>query len=138
MAQDNEKVALAFIATLMAGTPDESLYESTATAQHNFDAGPGPIQDGFKSIKFIKRFVPDFRFDDMRVHSSQRSATLQYVIRGSLGDGATLEVPACIVLAFSNDGRITSLEEYLDTAQIQGLSDLMASAAERRAVDRTA
>jgi hypothetical protein len=138
MVHDNEQVARAFIAALMAGTPDESLFEATATGQHNFDAAPGPIQDGFKSTRFIRRFVPDFRFDEMRVHPSERACTLQYVIRGSLPDGSVLEAPACIVLTFSPGGRIASLEEYLDTAQVRGLSDLMAAAPERRAVDRTA
>lgn len=132
MGQQQEKVALEFVAGMMAGTPDASLYEETATAQHNFDAGPGPLQDGFKSAAFIRTLVPDFRFADMRVHSSQRACTLQYVIRGSLPEGATLEAPGCIVLSFSDRGRIASLEEYVDTAQLRPLSDLMARRRPRR------
>jgi hypothetical protein len=120
-----EKVALDFLAALMAATPDEALYESWATGQHNFDAGPGPIQDGFKSMKLIRRSVPDFRFDDLRLHPSPGSCTLQYVIRGTLPDGVLLEAPACIVFTFSEAGKVASLEEYVDTAQLSSLSELL-------------
>ena len=123
-----EKVAVDFVAALMAGAPNEDLYEDWATGQHNFDAGPAPLEDGFKSIRLLHQFVPDFRFDDLRVHPSSRSCTLQYVIRGTLPDGALLEAPACIVLTYSDAGKIASLEEYLDTAQLRSLSKLMAGA----------
>jgi ketosteroid isomerase-like protein len=76
-------------------------------------------------MKLIRRFVPDFRFDDLRVHPSSGSCTLQYVIRGTLPDGVRLEAPACIVLTFSEAGKVASLEEYLDTAQLRSLSELM-------------
>jgi hypothetical protein len=127
MGDKEEKVALGFIATLMAETPDEELYEASATAQHNFDAGPGPIQAGYKSIRFIRTFVPDFRFEDVRVHSGERSCTLQYVVRGTLPAGGTIEAPTCTVLTFSETGRIATLEEYLDTNQLKSLTDLMAA-----------
>jgi hypothetical protein len=120
-----EKVARDFVAALMAATPDEALYESWATGQHNFDAGPGPLQDGFKSMELIRGFVPDFRFDDLRVHPSPGACTLQYVIRGTLPDGVRLEAPACIVLTFSDTGKVATLEEYLDPGQLSGLSRLM-------------
>jgi hypothetical protein len=127
MGDKEEKVALGFIATLMAETPDEELYEASATAQHNFDAGPGPIQAGYKSIRFIRTFVPDFRFEDVRVHSGERSCTLQYVVRGTLPAGGSIEAPTCTVLTFSEAGRIATLEEYLDTNQLKSLTDLMAA-----------
>jgi hypothetical protein len=126
MGDKEEKVALSFIAALMAETPDAELYEATATAQHNFDAEPGPIQAGFKSIRFIRKFVPDFRFDDVRVHSGEGSCTLQYLVRGTL-PGGRLEAPTCMVLTFSDAGRIATLDEYIDTNQLKSLTDLMAA-----------
>jgi ketosteroid isomerase-like protein len=36
------------------------------------------------------------------------------VLRGTVGDGVPVEIPACLV-ATIRDGRITRLDEYLDS-----------------------
>jgi ketosteroid isomerase-like protein len=44
----------------------------------------------------------------------------QHVLRGTAPDGTPLEVPAMMRVTVA-DGRITRLEEYLDTAQVAAL-----------------
>ena len=60
------------------------------------------------------------RYEEMRVQPTPSGYVEQHVLRGTLRDGSTLEVPACLVVTVV-DGLITRLDEYIDTAGIANL-----------------
>ena len=116
--------AARLIAALDAATVDESVITDDAIAWHNFDEIDMPIRDAFGSVVVIREKVPDFRFDDRRYHVAGDVTVVQYTLRGTLPDGAVAAAPATMVVHTSG-GRVTRIEEYLDTAQLMPILALL-------------
>jgi uncharacterized protein len=60
--------------------------------------------------------LPERRYDIVRRERLSDGFLQQHVLRGTTRSGATLEMPACLVVRVEQ-GRITRLDEYLDVAQ---------------------
>lgn len=116
--------AARLLAALDAATVDESVITDDGKAWHNFDGIDMPIRDAFGSVTTIRTKVPDFRFDAPRYHEAGDTTTVQYTLRGTLPDGSEAAAPACLVVHTSG-GRVTRIEEYLDTAQLAPILALL-------------
>ncbi len=64
--------------------------------------------------------IAELRYEEVRRHATPTGFVQQHVLRGRAPNGTPLEVPACIVCAVAG-GRITRLDEYLDSAQLEAL-----------------
>lgn len=84
--------------------------------------------ESYQAVRAIREVCPDFDFHDVRGHDAGNGVSIaQYVILGTLPDGSALQAPGVLV-AYSVDGRITRLQEYLDTGQLAPLFVLLAPA----------
>lgn len=73
--------------------------------------------ESYQAVRAIREVCPGFDFHDVRGHDAGDGVSIaQYVILGTLPDGSALRAPGVLV-AYSVDGRITRLQEYLDTGQ---------------------
>lgn len=68
-------------------------------------------------LGWVTKNIAGLRYEDVRRHATPSGFVQQHVLRGTAPSGAPLEVPACIVCAVAN-GRITRLDEYLDSAHV--------------------
>ncbi len=97
------------------------IYADDAVIWHNNDGVEQSPEQNLRVLRWVVRNVKDLRYEDIRRHETPTGFVQQHVLRGFAPNGTALEIPACIVCTVV-DGRITRLDEYLDSAQIAPLT----------------
>ena len=83
---------------------------------HNDDLLEQSVEDNLKVLRGLHRAVSDLRYDVVRRAGTPDGVLQQHVLRGRLPNGADVELHAAMYLQV-RDGRITRIEEYLDSAR---------------------
>ncbi|HKA05561.1 MAG TPA: nuclear transport factor 2 family protein [Acidimicrobiales bacterium] len=112
-----------FVAALEANDTEtlEALYAPELTVWHNFDQVEQTREQNLATLAWVSRKMPDRRYDEIRRVVTPDGYIQQHVLRGTAPDGTKLEVPA-ILRIYLGGGRITRVEEYLDTAHTAPLT----------------
>ena len=112
------EIAERFFAAIEAADPDaiRSCYAPDARIWHNFDGVEQTVDENLKVLAWMAPRLQNRHYDVLRREVLPTGFMQQHVLRGDLIDGTAFEMPACVVCQVSN-GRITRLEEYLDSAQ---------------------
>ncbi|MBT8077804.1 MAG: nuclear transport factor 2 family protein [Gammaproteobacteria bacterium] len=97
------------------------IYAPDARIWHNFDQALQSVEDNIKTLEWIHGKLSDLEYDIVRREPIPGGFYQQHVLRGKLATGADFAMPACAIVKIEN-GRIASLDEYLDTAHTQPLS----------------
>lgn len=121
-AEDNLALAERFMAALEAcdvATVRE-LYAPDARIWHNFDQALQPVEDNIRSLEWMHRRLTGITYDIVRREPIPDGFCQQHVLRGTLPSGEPFAMPACAIIKVE-DGRIVSLDEYLDTAHTKPL-----------------
>lgn len=123
MDDDKLDVAARFFHAVETGNIDEvaRIYAPQARIWHNFSRRVQTVEENLKVLRWMDRKLPGRRYEVTRRLSIPGGFMQQHVVRGTLADGTDFAMPACVV-CLVEDGRITSLEEYLDPAQAAVLS----------------
>lgn len=117
---DDEQVAQAFLAAVVAGDTDtlRTIYTPDATIWHN---GPGNdggstqgVEENLRTLRWLSRTLRGFRYTAVRRDPLPGGYLQRHVLRGTLPDGIEIELAACLI-ATVTDGRIARIEEYADT-----------------------
>lgn len=98
------------------------IYAPDAVIWHNNDQAEETPERNLRVLGWVTKNVQNLRYEDVRRHATPTGFVQQHVLRGTAPNGTPLEVPACVVCEV-RDGRITRLDEYLDsahTAPLQG------------------
>src|SRR5580698_9488249 len=113
----SEELVIRFFAALEAGDIDtlRKIYAPDAVIWHNDDLIEQPVEDNLKVLQGLHRAVSGLRYDIVR-RVPTADGVLQHVLRGRLPNGAEVELHAAMYLQV-RDGRITRIEEYLDSAK---------------------
>ena len=93
-----------------------SLYATDATVWHNFDGVAQTVDQNLRVLAWVAAGVEGLRYEDVRRRVTPDGWVQQHVLRGTAANGEPLEIEACIVFTVA-DGRITRVDEYLDSAQ---------------------
>jgi ketosteroid isomerase-like protein len=121
---ERETFALAdrFFAAITSGdtTALRALYAPDAAIWHNFDGKAQTVDENLRVLAWISKNVQGLRYEDVRRQVTPTGWVQQHVLRGSAPNGKPLEIAACIVFAVAA-GRVTRIDEYLDSAQIAAL-----------------
>ncbi len=96
------------------------LYAPDAVIWHNFDQKAQSVDENLRVLEWIAANVRNLRYEEISRIVTPQGWVQQHVLRGTAPNGKPLEVPACIVFSV-RAGRVTRVEEYLDTAQIAPL-----------------
>jgi ketosteroid isomerase-like protein len=96
------------------------LYTPDVAVWHNHDGLEQRLEVNLKVLGWLHRTVADKRYEDVRRMPTPTGFVEQHVLRGTAPDGEPLEVPACLVVTV-RDGRISRVEEYVDSAHIAAL-----------------
>jgi len=94
-----------------------AIYADDAVIWHNSDGLSSTREENIETLRGFIRFVPERSYRDRRVQVSTDGFTQQHVLHGVRRDGTPVSLAACIVCSVE-DGRITRLDEYFDTAAL--------------------
>ncbi|MGW4032661.1 nuclear transport factor 2 family protein [Streptomyces sp. NPDC004838] len=94
-------------------TPDTVIWHNTT----NREIGP---EDNYRVLRWLSGLLTDMRYEEERRHETADGFVQQHVLRGTVPDGSSIEVRACLV-ATVRDDRIVRLDEYLDSAASRAL-----------------
>ena len=105
------------VAAIAAGDVDgvRAIYAPDATIWHNFDQRDQTVDENLATLADLHRRASDLQYTEIRRIVTEDGFVQQHVLTG-VARGGALAMPAMIRF-FVRDGRITRLEEYLDTRQ---------------------
>lgn len=128
----SEELVVRFFAALEAGDIEalRAIYAPDALIWHNDDLVEQSVEDNLKVLQGLHRAVSGLRYDVIRRAPVADGVLQQHVLRGTLSNGAEAELHAAMYLQV-RDGRITRIEEYLDSgkrAAIRAAREALAAA----------
>lgn len=105
--------------SIMAGDVEgvRALYAPECVVWHNNDGVEQPAEDNLRTLAWVTRNIRELRYEEIRRQATETGFVQQHVLRGIAPNGKALEVPACLVGTVA-DGKITRLDEYLDSAAL--------------------
>jgi uncharacterized protein len=114
----SEDVVVSFFAALEAGDIGtlREIYAPDALIWHNDDLLEQSVEDNLRVLQGLHRAVAGLRYDVIRRAAVTDGVLQQHVLRGTLPGGAEVELHAAMYLQV-RDGRVTRIEEYLDSAK---------------------
>lgn len=118
---DHLAVADRLFAAITAADVDavRAVYAPDAQIWHNTDGVTQSAEENLVVLRWVTSHVKQLRYEDVRRAATPDGFVQQHVLRGTVGDVA-IEIPACIV-ATIRAGRITRLDEYIDSAHVKPL-----------------
>lgn len=122
MTTDPLTVADRLFGAIEAGDVDavRDLYAPAAEIWHNTDGVVQTPEQNLRTLAWVVQHLRDRSYDDVRRSATDDGFVQQHVLRATTADGRRVELPACIVCTVV-DGRITRLDEYLDSAHVTRL-----------------
>jgi len=103
------------------GDAVRAIYHPEARIWHNFDLAYQSVEDNVRTLGWMHHKLPKLQYDIVRLEALPTGYLQQHVLRGEMEDGTPIALYACVTCTVE-DGRITSLEEYLDPAQVAPLT----------------
>ena len=112
-------LAKRLFAAITAGDVDaaRAIYAPDAIIWHNNDGATQTVDQNLATLAWIAGNVKDFRYEDVRCEATDSGFVEQHITRGITPKGTEFAFPACIVGTIV-DGRITRIDEYLDSAHL--------------------
>ena len=119
---DHLKVAERLINAITAGDVEavRQVYAPECVIWHNNDNVEQAVDANLAVLQWVVQHVRNLRYEEIRRQRTESGFVEQHVLRGTAPNGAELHIPACLVCTV-RDGRITRLDEYLDTAHLKPL-----------------
>jgi len=97
------------------------IYAPHTKIWHNFDNLTQSVDENLAVLKGVVANVEEISYTEIRRQPTPSGFIQQHVLRGKVkASGKEIAIPACIVCKVEN-GRITRLDEYLDSAQTAAL-----------------
>ena len=97
------------------------IYAPDARIWHNFDNKYQTIDENMRGMYWIHKRLSGIDYDVVRLVELPDGYLQEHVLRGKLPSGENFAMPACVICTVQ-DGRVTSLREYLDLTQTQPLT----------------
>ncbi|HYC57041.1 MAG TPA: nuclear transport factor 2 family protein [Candidatus Binatia bacterium] len=97
-----------------------SIYAPGAVVWHNHDGIAQPVDENLATLGAFIAASRERRYEVSRLAAFEGGFVQQHVLTAVSNKGASFELPACVVCKVEC-GRITRLDEYFDSAQVQTL-----------------
>jgi ketosteroid isomerase-like protein len=88
---------------------------------HNYDGVEQTLDENMQVLGWLVSTFPTRSYDEVRRHEFDGGFVQQHVLRLTKADGTVVPLPACMVVAVA-DGKITRIDEYLDSAHAAALA----------------
>ena len=95
-------------------------YAPSAKLWHNTDNIEQTVDANIKILEWFIRTLPDRNYRVLRREALKDGFLQQHVLEATLPDGTKWKMSACVVVKMEN-GLITRLDEYLDSAEAKAL-----------------
>ena len=117
--------AQTFMAAIQAGDAPKvrDCYAPDAKIWHNHDNKEQTVEQNLKSLDWFMRKLPARRYEVLHRDALKDGFVQQHVLHATLPDGTAWAMAACVVVRMAG-GKITRLDEYLDSAQAAALQVL--------------
>jgi ketosteroid isomerase-like protein len=96
------------------------IYAPDARIWHNFDDKLQSVDENMKSMHWMHRRLSKLNYDIQNRVALPDGFLQQHILRGTLASGEEFALHACAICKVEN-GKITELAEYLDTAATRPL-----------------
>lgn len=97
------------------------IYAPHTKIWHNFDNLAQSVDENLAVLNWMVANIAKISYTEIQRHPTPTGFVQQHVLRGKVkASGKEIAIPACIVCKVEN-GRITRLDEYLDSAQTAAL-----------------
>ena len=93
----------------------KNIYTPDTKIWHNNDGIAQSVEQNLAVLKWVISNIKNVKYTEVRLQPTPSGFVQQHVLRGRFKD-TDIALPACIV-ATVEDGHITRLDEYLDSAQ---------------------
>ncbi|HXQ11258.1 MAG TPA: nuclear transport factor 2 family protein [Caulobacteraceae bacterium] len=115
--QDVLDLADRFLTAIETGDLEtvRACYAPHAKIWHNFDGVEQTVEQNLRVLGWFARTLPNRRYRVKRRETTRDGFFQQHVVEAVLPDGTEWTMPACLIVTV-RDGRITRLDEYLDSA----------------------
>jgi ketosteroid isomerase-like protein len=119
-------VAAEFMAAVNSGDGERlrAVYSPDVRIWHTFDGLEQDREQNIRTLLWMFAHVSGVRYEEIRVSATEDGFVQQHVMRG---DDPAFEAPCMLRVRCAPDGRITRLEEYVDSAHTRPLTDHIAS-----------
>ena len=119
-----------FVGAIQSGDADtvRACYAPDAEIWHNNDGTVQTVDQNMKVLAWFMRVLKDRNYRVTRLEALSDGFVQQHVLEATLPDGTAWALDACVIVKMEN-GVITRLDEYLDSAQTAALAGLGRSAA---------
>lgn len=106
-----------FFAAVCAGDTATltELYAPDARIWHNDDGLEQTVEENLRILRWLGSTLDDMRYEEIRRHPIADGFAQQHVLRATLPGYGPVQVPASLFVTIA-DGRITRIDEYLDSA----------------------
>ena len=126
MSELDNTLALAkrFVAAIMAKDIEtiRQIYAPEAKIWHNFDGIYQSVDDNIRGVHWIHKVLQNVNYDVKRIQPFPGGYLQEHVLRGTLSNGEQFAMPAAVICTVK-DGKITALDEYLDSRHTKPLRD---------------
>ena len=92
-------------------------YAPDVVIWHNTDGVGQTREENLKTLAGVIRLLPERRYQERRLEVFDGGFVHQHVLAGVRADGAHVSLPAALICQV-RDGKITRLDEYLDSGQV--------------------
>jgi len=106
------------------------MYAPDARIWHNEKNSEETVAENLRVLRWLSRTVENLRYEDIRRYPLPEGFAQQHVVRGNLPGHGPLEIPAGLFVQV-RDGRITRIDEYVDSAALGPLYAVSASTREQ-------
>lgn len=123
MAKESLEVADRLFKAIERGDVNaiKDIYSPHAKIWHNFDNLAQSVDENLAVLKWVVANIAEISYTEIHRQPTPSGFIQQHVLRGKVKtSGKEIAIPACIVCKVEN-GRITRLDEYLDSAQTAAL-----------------
>jgi ketosteroid isomerase-like protein len=94
------------------------IYTPDAIIWHNSDGATQTVDENLAVLGWVVANISDIAYTEIRRQPTPTGFVQQHVMRGRVkSSGKELRLPACIICNVEH-GRITRLDEYLDSAHV--------------------
>jgi uncharacterized protein len=122
MSDDHLAIADRLFSAITRGDVDavRALYAPDVRVWHNNDNVEQTAEQNLMVLGWVTTHIKGLRYDDVRCQATASGFVQQHVLRGTVGAGVAVEIPACLVVTV-RDTLITRIDEYLDSQHIKVL-----------------
>ncbi len=98
-----------------------NVYAPDVVVWHNNDQREQSLDENLRTLGWLHKAIADQRYENVVRQPTPTGFVEQHVLRGTTRSGAPIDLHACLVVTVVA-GRISRVDEYLDSAAVAALA----------------